>query len=130
MPNSMFMISSARIATLGDTSCDRLIIHLGYHIKKSNLWFHLTSWNLPDSQLCLESKTESSVAMGGTPLRKNIYWKGGTPHVPYWGGDTTHTLLGWGHRTTLKDISTKFQVCSTLPSGRFEMVGDHPLDGW
>ena len=35
-----------------------------------------------------------------------------------WGGDTAHSLLMWGHRTTLKEISlsTKFQVCSALPS--------------
>ena len=42
----------------------------------------------------------------------------GTPHIPYWGGDTTHSLLGWGHHTTLKEmsLSTKFQVCGALPS--------------
>ena len=105
--NSKLITSSARIATLRDTSWDRLIIHLGYHIKKNNLWLHLTSWNLPDSQLCLESKTEPSVAKGGgTPHRKQIYWKGGTPHIPYWGGDTAHTLFGWGHRTCLIGVGT------------------------
>ena len=26
----------------------------------------------------------------------------GTLHIHYWGGDTAHSLLGWGHRTTLK----------------------------
>ena len=26
-------------------------------------------------------------------------------------------------------VGAKFQVCSTLPSGRFKMVGDHPWNG-
>ena len=52
---------------------------------------------------------------GGTPRRKDIYWKGGhctylievgTPHIPYWGGDTAHTFLGWGHRTYLIGVGT------------------------
>ena len=73
--------------------------------KKVNLWLHLQSWNLQDSQLCLESKTEPSVAKaqnymeggGDTAQKKRILG----------GGDTAHTLLmgkqlGWGHRTTLK----------------------------
>ena len=44
--------------------------------------------------------------------------KGGTPHIPYLGGDTADALLGWEHRTILKEISlsTKFQVCSALSS--------------
>ena len=41
---------------------------------------------------------------GGHRTEKNMYWKGGgTPHIPYWSGDTAHTLWGWGHRTTLKE---------------------------
>ena len=103
-------------------------------LNKANLWHHVASKNLPDSQLCLESKTEPSVTKWGDTALKN--WKGetaqsllrwghrtylievGTLHIPYWGGDTAHALLGWGHRTTLKEISlsTKFQVCSALPS--------------
>ena len=67
-------------------------------VKKANLWLHLASWNLPDFLLCLESKTEPSVAkkqnyMGRTPHRKNVYWSEG--HNTYfvewwnnWGGDT------------------------------------------
>ena len=72
--------SSARSATLGDASWARLIIKLApsfsvdrfplterdyctYKIhKKANLWLHLTSWNLPNSQLCLEPKRKPSVA--------------------------------------------------------------------
>ena len=81
------------------------------------------------STLLIESKTEPSAAKGrGTPHRKDICKKGGhrtylievgtphipywagTLHIPYWGGDTAHSLLGWGHRTTLQEISlsTKF----------------------
>ena len=67
--------SFARSATLEDTSWARLPTEL-------------TRWNLPDSQLCLKSKTEPCVANapnyigGGTPHRKNVYWDGGgTPHI-------------------------------------------------
>ena len=61
--------SLARSAKLGDTSWARLTTEL-------------TSWNFPDSQLCLESKTEPSVVRapnyivgGGPPHGKNI------PHI-------------------------------------------------
>ena len=56
-----------------------------------------TSWNLPDSQLCLESKTEPSVA------KALNYIKGGGGHrteKTYSGrgrGDTAHTLLMGGN---------------------------------
>ena len=46
--NKQTTTSLARSTTLEDTSWARLTIEL-------------TSWNLPDSQLCLESKTEPSV---------------------------------------------------------------------
>ena len=61
--------------------------------KKNNLWVHLASWNLPDCQLCLESKTEPSVAKGGTQHREKCILGG---------GDTAHQL-GRGHRTALKE---------------------------
>ena len=41
---------------------------------------------------------------GGTPHRTYLI-EVGTLHIPYWGGDTAHALLGWGHRTTLKETS-------------------------
>ena len=41
-------------------------------------WLHLASWNLPDSQLFLQSKTEPSVAKAPN----------------YIGGDTAHFNLG------------------------------------
>ena len=58
------LTSLAKSATLRDTSFARLTIEL-------------TSRNLPDSKLCLESKTESSVAkepnfIGGDISQKNI----------------------------------------------------------
>ena len=57
---------------------------MGYHIKKqNNLLLHLTIWNLPDSQLCLESKTEPSVAKGGGTAQKIDILEGGTPHRTY-----------------------------------------------
>ena len=48
------------------------------------MWFHLASWNLPNSQLCIESKTEPSVA------KENYIWV-----------DTTQKkgILEGGHRT-------------------------------
>ena len=56
--------------------------------KKANLWLHLASWNLPDSQLCLESKTKPGLSKAqnyigvGTPHRKNVCWKeGGTAYT-------------------------------------------------
>ena len=61
--------SLARSATLGDKSWARLTTEL-------------TSWNLADSQLCLESKTE-------------LHWGVGTPHRKkrtLGGGDTIHTF--------------------------------------
>ena len=56
-----FKTSLARSATLGDTS-----------------WARLTSGNLPDSQLRLESKTEPSVA------KARNYIGGGTLHISIW----------------------------------------------
>ena len=86
------------------------------------------------STLLIESKTEPSVAKGGGHRTEKIYsGRGGhrtyiievgTLHIPYWGGDTAHSLLGWGHRTTLKEISAKFQVCCVLPSE------GSPSSGW
>ena len=74
-------------------------------VPQARLWclqlfscLHLTIWNLPDSQLCLESKTEPSLAKGGDIAQKTDIVEGGTPHIPYWGGDTAHALLWWGHR--------------------------------
>ena len=53
---------------------------------------------MPDSQLCLEPKTEPSAAkaydyIGGDTAQKNIYWKGGPrtyllDEGNNWGGDT------------------------------------------
>ena len=73
--------------------------------KEANLWLHLPSWNLQDSQLCLESKTEPSVTKaqnymaGGGDIAQKKRTLGGR--------DIAHTLLmgkqlGWGHRTTLE----------------------------
>ena len=66
----------------------------------ARLTTELTSWNLPDSQLSLESKTEGSVAKGGGHHTENRYTgrgghrtyliEVGTLHIPYWGGDTAH----------------------------------------
>ena len=68
---------------------------------------------MSDSQLHLESKTESSVAKaqnyigggGGDTAQKNVNWEGGTPHIlpkqgDKCGGHRTSTfdhmfLLGW-----------------------------------
>ena len=55
-------------------------MHMQNTQKKANLWLHLASWNLPDSQLSLESKTEPRVAKaqnymeggGDTALKKHI----------------------------------------------------------
>ena len=91
--------SLARSATLGDTSWDRLTIELA-------------SWNLSDSQLCLESKTDPSLAKGGgdTALKTDIYWKGGhrtylievgTLHRPY------HTV-GATRIVSFLDINLQF----------------------
>ena len=51
--------------------------------QKNNLLHNLASWNLPDSQHCLESKTEPSVVkaesyielhwVGGDNAQKNVY---------------------------------------------------------
>ena len=68
--------------------------------KKNNLWLHLTSWNLPDSQLCLESKTDPSVAeWGGDTAQKTDILEG---------GDTAHTLLRWGHCTYLIGVGSPY----------------------
>ena len=107
-----------------------MIIKVGQSnsLKKANLWLHLASWNLPDFLLCLESKTEPSVAkeqnyMGGGHRTEKFVLEGGdtahtflmsgtngvgTPHNIerkhiLGGGDTAHTLLGWGHRTTFTE---------------------------
>ena len=95
--------SLARSATLGDTSWDRLTIELA-------------SWNLSDSQLCLESKTDPSVAKA----QKKFIWaghrtkkdkmRGGTPYILSCLGEQ----LGWGktytgrggHRTYFVDGGT------------------------
>ena len=51
--------------------------------------------NLQDSQLCVESKAEPSVAKGGTPHRKNVYL------IKY-----DHLfILGWGHRTQFQTLA-------------------------
>ena len=57
----IFKTSSAGSATLEDKSCARL---------------YLASLNLPDSQFCLEFKTEpewKNTTLGGTPHRTNVY---------------------------------------------------------
>ena len=61
-----------------------------------------SSWNLPDYQLCLESKTEPSVAKGGDTTQKTDILEGGghrtylieirTLHIHYWGGDTADAI--------------------------------------
>ena len=70
--------------------------------KKGNLRLQLASWNLSDFLLCLESKTEPSVAKAqnyiggwGDTTQHYLYWKRGTGHRTYlldeWnksGGDT------------------------------------------
>ena len=55
-------------------------------MKKKKL--NLSSWKLADSQLCLESKTEPSVAKaqnymegGGDTAKKKHILGGGTPHI-------------------------------------------------
>ena len=66
----------------------------------------LTNWNLPDSQLCLEAKTElivakSTKAYGGGTAQKKLILGGGTLHIVcLWGKQ-----FGWGHSTTLKEKS-------------------------
>ena len=89
-----------------------MIIKLG----PNSVWLYLASWNLPDLLLCLESKREPSEAkeqnyMGGDTAH-NFLMSGtkgvGTPHNIerkhiLGGGDTAHTLLGWGHRTTFTE---------------------------
>ena len=45
--------------------------------KRNNLWLHLVSWNLPDSQLCLGSKTVPSVAKGGGHRTEKTYTERG-----------------------------------------------------
>ena len=86
-PYQNIKTSFARSATLEDTSWDRLTTEL-------------TSWNLPDSHLHLNSKTEPSVTKhqttlgrGGITKKKRILGGG---HRKYfldggnnWGGDTT-----------------------------------------
>ena len=94
LSNIVYIKSSAGSATLGDTSWARLIIKLGpcNSLKKANLWLHLASRNFPNFLLCLESKTEPSVA-------KAQNYRGGTPHIHSWWVEQ----MGWGHRTTLKE---------------------------
>ena len=38
------------------------------------------------------------------------------------------TAVTWSKFCELS-LDAKFQVCSTIPSGRFWMVSDHPWDG-
>ena len=61
--NEQVKTSSARSATLGDISWARLTTEL-------------TSWNLPDYQLCLKSKTEQrhqTTLGGGHCMKTKIY---------------------------------------------------------
>ena len=101
--------SSAWSATLENTSWDRLIIQLGLiNTRKKSL---ASSCKLELARFSTLLRIHDRIKCGkggGTPHRKQIYWKGGhrtylievgTLHIPYWGGDTAHTLLGWGHRT-------------------------------
>ena len=111
--------SFARSATLEDTSWARLTTEL-------------TRWNLPDSQLCLKSKTEQSVAkaqnyIGGRGHCTYIFGEqlSGKKHI-LGGGDTVHTFLmgrtiggggGTLHCTTLKEkaqIQHNCLVCRKL----------------
>ena len=81
----MVITNSAGSAKLEDTSLGKLTTEL-------------ISWNLPDSQLHLESKRELSVAKHRTT------W-GDTTQIKHklGGGDTTHTFfigetMGWGKK--------------------------------
>ena len=97
--------SSAGSATLEDTSWGRL---------------YLTSWNLPDSQLRIQDRAMCGKGWGhrtenrytGRGGHRTYLIEVGTLHIPYWGGDTALSLLGWGHRTTLKESKSKYQIPS------------------
>ena len=88
-----------------------MIIKLGpcNSLIKANLWLHLASWNFPNFLLCLESKTEPSVAKAqnyrGGDTAHTFLMSGtngvGTPHNferkhILGGGDTAHTLFMGG----------------------------------
>ena len=94
---STIRTSSDGSATLGDTSWARLIIKLGpicgFILQAGTFQIFYFAF-----LLCLESKTETSVA-------KAQNYRGGTPHnfeIKHLlgGGDTTHTLLGLEHCTS------------------------------
>ena len=70
-----------------------------------NLWLYLASWNLPDSQLCLESKIEPGVAKGGNRTENRHTGRGGH-HTYLIEVGTLYTLLGWGHPTCLIAVGT------------------------
>ena len=88
-PYQNIKTSFARSATLEDTSWDRLTTEL-------------TSWNLPDSQPCFESKTEPIVAKAPR-YGKNIYWEGGhrTKKNIYWKGSWVWQKVRARRRTIL-----------------------------
>ena len=49
-------------------------------------WVHVAGWNLPDSQLCLESKTEPNVEkaqnyIGGRDTERKKQLLVGAPHI-------------------------------------------------
>ena len=62
----------------------------------------MTSWNLPDSQVHLEVKTEASVATAQNYTEKNYTVRGGH-HTYFLDG----VQLWWGHPTTLKEEDTQ-----------------------
>ena len=107
----MFITSSARIATLRDTSCDRLIIHLGYHIQKKQcvassckleLARFSTLLRIQDRAKCGKGRGDiaqkTDILEGGNISHALLRWGHctyligvGTPHMPYWGGDKAHS---------------------------------------
>ena len=75
--HTYLITSSARSATLEDTSW---------------AWLYLASWNLPDSQFCLKSKTEPKCSRHRTKLERDTAQKKCIPG----GGDTAHTFWTGG----------------------------------
>ena len=73
---------------------------------------HLASWNLPDSELCLESKTEPSVAKEGGGHRT----------------EKTYTGRG-GHRTSLIDEGNKVGTPHNIERKSLA-VGGWACGGW
>ena len=63
-------------------------------------WLHIASWNLPDSQLCWESKMEPSVAIFGWADKRVKHTEGGEdePHGDAEGGSHVPPTLCWGQR--------------------------------